>query len=182
MKKALFIIIALFIMVAPACKRHPATTAGGASGRTATGRTFEAIITVTYTPGATPPNVTIKDEYPDPTTPGKKREHLRLKWKDSVKWKVIYDFAGARTPDTAVVTISEFQREFPSGAADHPFRNPDPVVLTVRQGGFAEETRESRDKNNHDPRRGHSTFKYSITVRIAGLPDIKIDPRVVFDS
>jgi hypothetical protein len=181
MKKAFFIIVALLIMLAPACKQHPATKVGRTYS-SASVKTFVANITITYTPGTTPPNVTIKDEYPDPDDNSKKREHLRLKWKDKVRWHINYEIRGAATPDTAVVTISDFQREFPPGSADHPFRNPDPVVLTVRQGDSAEEIRESRDRNNHDPRSGHSTFKYSITVRIAGLPEIKIDPRVVLDS
>jgi len=130
--------------------------------------------------------VTIKDEYPDPDTPGNKRGHLRLKWKDKVEWQVFYRIVGgATTPATADVTIADFQREFPStGTATQPFLNTAPVVLTATQGSAtpARETRESRDKNGGDPPTGISTYKYSITVKINGLPEIKLDPRVVFDE
>jgi hypothetical protein len=194
MKKVLLLIFALTVMLAPACTKQPASNNNTSQNSNTTPptaaapRTLVALITVTYTPGATitTSNVTIKDEYPDPDSPGNKRGHLRLKWKDSVEWQVFYRIeGGGTTPSTANVTIADFQRESPSGSATHPFLNTSPVALTATQGSAtpARETRESRDKNGGDPPMGNfSIFKYSITVRINGLPEIRLDPRVVFDS
>lgn len=194
MKKTLLTTVVVMAMLAPACTKQPASNnsnnqnSNAASAVEIAPKTLVAIITVTYTPGATitTSNVTIKDEYSDPDSPGNKRVHLRLRWRDSVEWQVFYRIeGGGTTPSTANVTIADFQRESPSGSATHPFLNTSPVALTATQGSAtpAQENRKSRDKNGGDPPMGNfSIFKYSITVRINGLPEIKLDPRVVFDS